>query len=512
LDWALGGATVYLRALASHLLDWFKLSVGQRSGEALPPFTGAPGPKRSRLFAVVVLACAAALLCIPEGREAVRTLRAVWQDVSGGFMAADPPQTVLQRFAIRAQKAKDAHMMAFAALSMRDGHQRTALANLAVALDPQLVWIYTAMGRLPDEPFRADWLAKAEAGDPGNAVPYLMAADAVAALAERQQDNEHSPTDSEIRDSLTSNPQWLALMNKAFRTPRYDSYYPLHRELNREIWRRDPELPFTAAFQGLWMHSIPSLYHLRIFATFLIQQSEKERIAGHMEKAQQLLQEVDAFGSRMRQPGPTDIERLIGAALQKDATQGWKAFYEATGRTAQAQAAAQHLSLIDENVRKDTAERRRIWRQRERGTADAWLLQLGAFVMLLAVILAIVSIGLFELHPAIWKREAIKRRFLACVADFAPATALVACAGFLLAFLPYARLFAAFRAGDPTALDEQQLMTSFWILKSVPWIIVGSPGFAVVRWTLLTILLSAVAAVLLARMAYRATRRTAPQA
>jgi hypothetical protein len=505
LGWALGGVAVFLRALISHLLGWFKLPMGQRSSGALPPLTGAPGPKRSRLFAAVALAGAAALLCLPEGREATRTLGTVWESVWYGVVERDSPRTILQKLAKQAQKTNDARILAFTALSIRNEEQRIALADRAVALDPQLVWIYVAQGRLRDEPAPTNWLAKVEAADPDNAVPYLMAADAVARSSANGND-QHSMTAREMSDSLPGNPQWLALMDKAFHAPRYDSYYSLHRELNREAWRRNPELPFTSVFQGLAAHAIPNLFHIRTFAKFLVRESEQQRIAGQSEKAGDLLQEVDAFGSRMRQPGSTDIEKLIGASCQKDATQGWKAFYEATGRTAQAQAAAQHLSLIDETFREDAAERRRIWSQRKRGTADAWLIQLSAFVMLLTVILALASIGLFEVRPAIWNGHPRTGRVASWVADYAPATALLASVVFLLSFLPYARLFAAFRAGNPDAQDPRVLTVKFWTLLDVSETVIGNSDSGVFRWTLFTVLLSALAALLLARLVYRALR------
>jgi hypothetical protein len=378
-----------------------------------------------------------------------------------------------------------------------------------VALDPRLTWIYAAAAymRGPNEAVKPEWLAKAEAADPDNAVPYLLAADATADRHRTSASGQRAQTEPEVRASLTSNPQWLALMDKAFHAPHYESYFPRHTELNREIWRRVPGLPFTVALQGLWMHSLPNMYYLRIFATFLIQQSEKERIAGHSEKAKELLQEVDAFGARMQNDGSTDIERLMGRGIQKDAAHAWKAFYEATGRPEEAQAAAQRVAQIEEDARANAAERQHIWKQRERGTLDGWLVQISAFVILLAVLLAIVSIGLFEVRPAIWKSEPGVRRVASWVADFAPVVALISSVALLVSFLPYARVFAAFRAGNPGAPDERVVMAQFWSLLGVTWRIGGADA-AVGAWTALTVVLSLTAALILARMVYRALRPT----
>lgn len=468
---------------------------------------GGPGPKRSRLFAAVVLVGAAGLLCLPEGREAVRTVRAVWEDFGQGEL----DQTQLEALAKRAEKENDAQMMAFVALNTESGKERATLAERAVSIDPQLTWIYAAAahGSL-NETVNADWLARAEAADPDNAVPYLLAADTVTKLHLASAGDQRAPTAPEISDRLAANAEWRALMAKAFHAPRYDSYYRRHRELNREVWERKPELPFTYALEGLWMHGVPNLFYLRAFAEFLVQQSERERAAGHLEEAQQLLREVDGFGAQMQHGDSMDLEKWMGIALQQEAAEGWKSFYQATGKMAEAQVVAQRLAETEKRRREDALAGKRLWEERSRGRVDAWAVQLSAIVVGLATVLAISSIGVFEMRPAIGRGETTLRRILGWTADFAPATVLAACGLLLVSFLPYARLFAAFRAGGVGAPDERQMIASFWSLLGVTYSI-GGPDAAVLGWTALTVVLSLVAALILARMAYRAMRRTAPQ-
>jgi hypothetical protein len=48
----------------------------------------------------------------------------------------------VEELAARAEKEKDASTLAFVALSTGDPKRAAALTEQAVALDPQLVWIY----------------------------------------------------------------------------------------------------------------------------------------------------------------------------------------------------------------------------------------------------------------------------------------------------------------------------------------------------------------------------------
>jgi hypothetical protein len=477
--WAAGGVTVYLRALGSHVLAWFKLPVGERSSAGLGPLMKAPGPKRSRLFTAVLLAGAVGLLCIPEGREAITTLRATWEN----FAELDPDQKTLEKIAER-----------------------------AVELDPHLFWIYEVQrfGQ-EDEQARREWAARAEAVDPDNAVPYLLAAGAIAQEHYYRLFERHSPTEKEVDDVLTGDAEWMALMNRAFHATRYDSYYREHKELIREVWRREPQLSFVAAIGGLWAHAIPALTSLATFTEFLIRQSEQARAAGHMDKAEDLLREADDFSRRMQQDS-TQIGRRVGLSLERQAALGWKAFYEGTGQAAEARAAAQRVAQIEQRIEFDMdMERHQIFRNRTRGDMNAWFLEISAILMIFAALFSILGIGSLEVRPSIWKRKPIMRRVLCWATDLAPATVLASCVVFLVSFLPFAHLFAAYRSGNPGAADEQQLSAALWSLEGVPLTIAGGVDTAVLGWTALTVVLSLVLALLLAGMVYRARRAAAPQ-
>jgi len=504
VGWALGGATVYLRALGTQLFEWLKMPVGQR-GEAT---AGAPGPKRSRLFAVVTLTCAAVLLCLPEGREAIRTVVSSWEY----YAEIDASQAELARLAEQAEKKNDAQLMAFAALGLEDGKRATGLADLAVKTEPRLFWIYEARRFWQNDMTAQTWTEKAQAADPQNAVPYLRAADAIAnkiyfGMAERR-----TPTDPEVMQALSGNAEWMRLMDKAFRAPRYDSHYREHEELNREVWRREPQLTMTTILPGLSAHAIPYLNSLDRFTKLQVQQAEAELAAGHVEKAQELLSEAETFDKGME----GDSARYVwffnpALSLERETALGWKAFYEQTGQPAKAQQAAQRVMQIKQRGTDAMREAQERWTKQNRGESNAWVVQLSAILMVVAVLATLGAVGAFEAWPGMRRRFGVTASVLSRAADFAPGMVLLASAVLVFSFLPYARAAAAFREGPAATFDQmRQLRMAYASLQAVTWRLAG-PESSVFGWTVLTVVLSLAVALILARMVYRAMRKPAPQ-
>jgi hypothetical protein len=505
VSWALGGATVYMRALGTHLVEWLKMPVGQRSGA----MEGGPGPKRSRWFAAAVLAGAAGLLCLPEGREAIRTVKASWEN----YAEVDASQGELEKLAARAEKGSDAQALAFAALGIEDGKKAMELADRAVKLDSRFFWIYEArFFFLNDVSAAQDWIGRAQSADPQNATPYLRAADVIANRIHMELVRQHSPTEAEENQALTGNAEWVALMDEAFRAPTYNSFLHEHQELNSKVWRRNPQLSLTTVLPGVWRHPIPNLQSLMAYTKVLVKRAQDAESAGHLDQAQQLLSQAQGFGERMEKDSErSGWFRSFGLSLERECALGWKAFYESTGQTAKAQETAQRVTELEQRGAAVVREGQRRWQQRERPEASGWAVQVSALVIPLAALLAGLGIGLFEIWPAIGKHATTTRRVLSSLADFAPAAVLLASAVFLLSFLPYARAMAAFRAGNGGMADVMPLSSAYWSLEGVTRSL-GGPNTEVLAWTVVIVVLSLVAGLILARMVYRAMRRTSLQA
>jgi len=197
------------------------------------------------VFTVAILATAALLLFLPVGREAIRTVRASWQ----GFQESASDQRTLEELAARAEKEEDAGTLAFVALSTTDPKRAAALTERAVSLDPERIWVYGARNHRPNfDRTGEEWLARLKGADPGNAVPDLLKA---SALADPRADMLYAhgmPKDADF-EVLEAASQWKLLMERAYGAPRYDSYFQKHYQLTRAVWNRERNLPPTFIFR-----------------------------------------------------------------------------------------------------------------------------------------------------------------------------------------------------------------------------------------------------------------------
>jgi len=469
VGWALGGVTVYLRALGAHLWQWLKMPVGKR-GEETAPLAGAPGPKRSRLFTAAVLTCAVGLLCLPEGREAIRTVRLVWE----GYAQVDTGQAELEKLAARGEKENDAQAVAFAGLSIEDGQKATQFAERAVQMEPSLKWIYAARRFWPvGTPAGQAWIARGEALDSENAVVYLLAADAISETVYAELIRRHASTEPEAKRALSANAEWVALMEKTLHAARFNSYYAEHQELARQVWKRNPQLPVGTILAALWRHPIAAL-PLAQFTKLLAARAEQELAAGHLEKAQELLGEIDTLGARAQE----DAERSGGTggvvlSLRRESALSWKSFYEKTGQQGKAEESALRAGEIDRRIAEYVREAQRRWEQRSRRRGIAWAVQVSALILPISALAAFLGIGWFELIPQREERSRWGQRFLRGLADFAPALVFLASVTFVVSFLPYAKEMAKFRESGSGVGSELQLSASFWSLVNVTWAVAG---------------------------------------
>jgi len=506
--WSLGGIMLFTRSVLSSAWKWMKLPAGSSlSGGVNRPKGPSLLPKRSRVFTVAVLGAAALLLALPEGREAIRTVRASWHE----YQQSDSDARTLEKLAARAEKEKDPSTLALVALSTGDPKRAEELTERAVALDPQLVWIYGSKNHSwPnfDSP-KAEWLARLQAADPDDAVPYLLAADALDPLRTRPLYQRGIPKDAEF-EVAEGDSKWLVLMEHAFGAPRYDSYFQRHYQLTRTVWNREKNLSPMIVFSGLRSHAIPSLQNLMFFAHVKIHEAQKARAAGDLSRAERLLGEVDAFGARMANGSEVKIEKVIGMVISQSADKKLADFYLSTGNAEDARRAASRVEQIDASFRAlrpgyDSADHARAQTFRREGM----LVQGFGTLAVLAGLAALAGVLMLELWPRkIRDTKPIWRRGACLAANYAPTVLLVACGVFLVSFLPFQRAFEAYRASTYSLLNEEELMDPMWGLMEIPRYVTGV-NFAVSVWTIFTIALSTLLLFVLARGFYRMRRPVA---
>jgi hypothetical protein len=502
--WSMGGIMLFTRSVLSSIWAWMKLPAGGfLSGGTDGPEGPSLLPKRSRIFTAAVLAAAALLLILPEGREAIRTVRSSWQN----FQQTGSDVHKLNELAARAKKEKDAGTLAFVALSTEDPKRATAFVEQAVSLDPQYVWVYAAANRrIGASSSPTDWLAQLQAADPGNAVPYLIAADATVEPQIHEMLMDGAPIGAKEK-FLENDRKWVALMEQAFTAPRYDSYFQKHSQLTRTVWTREHTLTPSIAVVSLWRHEMPSLLHIKIFSQIKIDDAKKARAAGDLEGAAKSLSEVEAFGVRMADSGGPKIEQMIALSLARSANREMVDLYSNADRSDDAAKAVAQREKIEARLEalrwgSDPDAQARAQRFQREGT----IVQVSVILGFLSGLTAMAGILWMELHPAERMKEwAILRRMSCWAADFAPAAFLAATGVFILSFLPYQRAIAEYRSSNYNVIDKDRLMDALWSLISFPEALLGVDA-AVAFWALVTIALSALLFLVLARGFYRMRR------
>lgn len=512
MRWSLGGLMFFARSVLSSTWSWLNLPAGSSL-----PVSGASGvdgplkPKRSRLFTAAVLAVATVLLLLPEGRDAMRTVRASWI----GWIPRTTDQRTLDGMAARAANERDAQTLAFVALSPLPGAPRGSTARTeqlvkqTVALDPSFIWIYGAKYHRRDfYPPQREWLARLEAADPQNAVPIVLEANALAEQKLSTPSNHGFPSEKEFA-TLADDPQWMALMQRAFAAPKYDSYLEKHVRLMQTIWNRDPNLPPEIFLVGLWSHAIPDMRALRAYAQMQLNAADAAVAHGDAKRAEALAQGVLDFGNRMDAASSTSIEKLSAIGIVRMADKQLAKTYTSEGKTEEAQ------KVIEESDERDRVVRRR-FAQDEPGRLariqafrrEAALVQGAVILGVLSLFSAIVGIVVLELWPQGGRRRMGLLNGMLCIAaDWAPVTVLLATGAFLVGFLPFQRVLADFRVSAFHMADEQKLTDAIWSLIAVPERLIGVDT-AVAFWSMLTVTLSVAVVAIVAFGIYRARHIT----
>ncbi len=513
LRWSLGGLSVLARSVLSGAWTWLKLPAGgSLPGDAPGPDGPSLLPKRSRALTAALVGAAALLLFLPEGREAMQAVRTSWL----GYQLSGWDARTLKKLAARAEKEKDASALGFVALDTEDSERAAALTERAAAIDPKLIWVYGVSNHYAEnDSLRTEWPARVQAADPGNAVAYLFAADALVEPRVHMLVVHGAPEETIIK-ALQSDPGWLVLMERAYRAPRYDSYVLKYYQLAHSMWNREEYLSPAAALYGSWYAAVPDLRNMRAYSEIKIHEAKTARAAGDLNRAETLLEAVDAFGTRMADSGGEKIEQIIGLMVAKDAEKELADIYSGPGNTEDARRVALQLAQIEWRVQgMQTWADPAVPRPRSRGRvgntsasevrmarfrSEATLVQVFGALAAMTGIASFAAVLLLELWPR-KIRNPIPRRAACWTADHAPAGLLAASGAFLLSFLPFQRAFAEYRGSNDVLAGHERLMEALSALGQIPDYMLGVYGHVTI-WSVVTIALTALL-IVVARGIYR---------
>ena len=498
--WALGGVAVFLRSHLSHLFALLKLPPG-RTTSPLPVGANGPRfPRNSRLVTTLILLAVAFVLLLPAGREATSIVSASWRD----FQATPSETRVIERLAAKAEKDRDAHQLAFLANCEPDPDLSEKFANRAVELDLSLFWIYASRYRRPDDVVNQQWLQRLRSSDPDNAFVYILTAQAAVNPIVWSKLGPNDPSSAEV-SQVPGYSDWITNMDRAFRSPRYDSYATRHAELTQQGWAQSPQVPLSLVTYSLWSSLILDMGSVQRFVDLRIRDAQSAAAVGHFQHAEDTLRQLASFGQRMLDGSQDDFERLKALEIARSGQEALAKFYAHSGRPVDAQLAAAQVHSLEagkDNMLRAWQESRQPFQEHFKRRAA--IVQTSALSALTLTALTFIALLLLEIRAIPW-RSFPRLRWLACrAADIGPAAVLLLAATFLLSFRPFARALEQYRAKSPVSAATPDFTWQLFQLSFVrPVRYFFQPSGEAALWLFLTVALCLIAAAIIFRAIWR---------
>ncbi len=232
LHWSLGCLGIILReALVNAFLGSFR-----STGSWITAKGEDSGMRSLRIAAVSALIVVLGFFIAPSFRQAMsiasdtfssaswalgRRIEGRWMpgDTSALWLNSGSMQRELNRLRVNAERERDAKMLAYVALHDDQLQVAGQDTDHAVAIDPQLTWVYYVLAsrdmtenrRSGPTAQSALWSDKLRQWDPQNAVTYLLDAERFAKSLDPKK--------------IAQDKLWVEMMTRAVDSPKYDSYF-----------------------------------------------------------------------------------------------------------------------------------------------------------------------------------------------------------------------------------------------------------------------------------------------
>lgn len=309
--WAIGGAAVLAkRAIVSLFI----------------PVRGEAGLDRGGLFrrsvslrqaaiAVSGVFILGALLffAAPPFRQGLRVSLAAWTALL--HPASHPGFATLAQ---RARRRHDAAGLALAATNVSDAGASAQLAQEAVGIDPNLLWVYAVVAlEHPGLPEIRRWTAALERLDPHNALIPLITAASIDSAPGRAVSTELS---GEKRNEPAAHRAWRTAMAAAFASPKLNDYHGRIETLERTAAARyhlqDPQERAEIDTGAL---PTQALFDIQRYATYLLESGKRREARGKLRAAGEQYWAVARFGQVLDSQAHGTGERRLGESLQSAA-------------------------------------------------------------------------------------------------------------------------------------------------------------------------------------------------
>ncbi len=224
----------------------------------------------------------------------------------------------------------DPEGLAFCAVRLQNPHESARLAEEAVRLDPNLLWVYAVVAlRNPELSQTAPWVEKLERWDPQNALLYLITAESIEQTHYRR--GAWTPPTKEQENA------WQSAMAAAFQSPKFDDYLDRVAQLNRRVVPRygfyDPYEVESRDRIDLPVHAFENSDR---FAKLLLHSGAELEARGDRKGGRDKYWTVARFGQLIDSQGRTGFEHLVGTTLQAMAYKQLQAASEKEGQQSEA--------------------------------------------------------------------------------------------------------------------------------------------------------------------------------
>ena len=247
----------------------------------------------------------------------------------------------LARSPRRAEQKRDAEGLAFCAVRIRDKRESARLAEEAVRLDPNLVWVYAVVAvRHPELGEISEWVPKLEQWDPQNALSYMITAES--------NDVFHVVREDIRARGLAKDPVWRTAMAAAFQSPKFNDYLHRAEAMDRKVVSAyglpDPNLVLLGSGRGL---PPATLEDSQEYADSLFEFGKNLQARGDLKGAMEKYWSVASYGQMIDFWAYAIDEHMLGVILQGMAYQQLRAVSEKEGEHSKAAHFAYYAARFD---------------------------------------------------------------------------------------------------------------------------------------------------------------------
>lgn len=456
--WLLGGIAVLLRECFNSFLKSLgrPITVGPADMPGDGPALPVRGPRTPRIALALLTVVFVTLFTQPATRAVFRAVSEAYTE-EGWDPAKWSEVRRIQSLAEKnlSEKNRDAELLAFASLLYSDQGKRLTMADAAIRSDPVLAWIDFENVVLPlndisnPQPLSEDRVRRLVSSDPDNGFLYLLRAESVAATY-RRADAQNDPKALQMAgwgSAGTRDPQWLAAMDAAFKSPRYDAYDRKLFLLSRDVVERysinDPRI-FSAT-----LGRRPVYHHAAIdaYTRILLSRASDAQRAGDIDTALRLCSQISDFAQRLRPGNFFQLETWIANDIESRTFPLLGNIYENAGRHQEARDLAVRVQE-NRDERRKLAGGRRSHSAADSGhwSSSEWravLMQSSVLTIWILVPLSLASIPvLWVVRGCLRIRSGLPHSLLCLFADFCPS--LLALASTIL-FIIYKPVDTAYR-------------------------------------------------------------------